>query len=91
MSPEHARQLPTELAGVDAFLDDERFISPWRAVFAERLGRPSVPVETLLGLLSLKHRYQQGYEILCREVTDSLSWRRSCRIPLRPRYRTRPR
>ncbi|WP_167518958.1 hypothetical protein [Streptomyces chryseus] len=29
-------------------MDDERFIAPWRAVFAARLGRPSVPVETLL-------------------------------------------
>ncbi len=50
MLPEQARQLPAELARVDAFLDDERFIAPWRAVFAERLGRPSVPVETLLRL-----------------------------------------
>jgi hypothetical protein len=39
--PEHARQLPAELARIDAFLDDERFIAPWRAVFAERLGRAS--------------------------------------------------
>jgi transposase, IS5 family len=80
--PEQARQLPAELASIDAFLDDERFIVPWRAVFAERLGRPSVPVETLLRLLYLKHRYQLGYETLCREVADSLSWRRFCRIPL---------
>ncbi|MFD2691569.1 ISNCY family transposase, partial [Streptomyces phyllanthi] len=72
MLPEQARQLPAELARVDAFLDDERFIAPWRAVFAERLGRPSVPVETLLRLLYLKHRYQLGYETLCREVADSL-------------------
>lgn len=80
--PEQAQQLPAELGRVDAFLDDERFIAPWRAVFAERLGRPSVPVETLLRLLYLKHRYQLGYETLCREVVDSLSWRRFCRIPL---------
>jgi transposase, IS5 family len=60
--PEQARELPAELAQVDAFLDDERFIARWRAVFAERLGRPSVPVETLLRLLYLKHRYQLGYE-----------------------------
>ena len=30
----------------------------------------------------LKHRYQLGYESLCREVSDSLSWRRFARIPL---------
>jgi transposase, IS5 family len=41
-----------------------------------------VPVETLLRMLYLKHRYQLGYESLCREATDSLSWRRFCRIGL---------
>ncbi|MDQ0955642.1 IS5 family transposase [Streptomyces phaeochromogenes] len=80
--PEQARQLPVELAQIDAYLDDERFIAPWRELFADRLGRPSVPVETLLRMLLLKHRYQLGYETLCREVADSLSWRRFCRIPL---------
>jgi len=30
----------------------------------------------------LKHRYQLGYESLCKEVGDSISWRRFCRIPL---------
>lgn len=33
-------------------------------------------------MLYLKHRYQLGYETLCREVADSLRWRRFCRIPL---------
>jgi transposase, IS5 family len=33
-------------------------------------------------LLYLKHRYQLGYESLCREVVDSISWRRCCRIGL---------
>jgi len=37
---------------------------------------------TLLRLLYLKHRYGLGYESLCREVGDSTSWRRFCRIPL---------
>jgi IS5 family transposase len=30
----------------------------------------------------LKHRYQLGYQGLCREVSDSISWRRFARIPL---------
>ena len=80
--PEEAKRLPTELTQVDAYLDDERFIAPWRALFDRRLGRPSVPIDTLLRLLYLKHRYQLGYESLCREVADSLSWRRFCRLPL---------
>jgi transposase, IS5 family len=80
--PEEAKRLPAELAAVDAYLDDERFIAPWRALFDRRLGRPSVPIDTLLRLLYLKHRYQLGYETLCREVSDSISWRRFCRIGL---------
>jgi transposase, IS5 family len=80
--PEQARRLPAELAQVDAYLDDERFLAPWRALFDLRLGRPSVPVDTLLRLLYLKHRYGLGYESLCREVADSIGWRRFCRIGL---------
>jgi transposase, IS5 family len=80
--PEEAKRLPAELVRVDAYLDDECFIAPWRALFDRRLGRPSVPVDTLLRLLYLKHRYGLGYESLCREVADSISWRRFCRIGL---------
>jgi IS5 family transposase len=80
--PEEAKRLPAELAQIDAYLDDERFIAPWRALFDRRLGRPSVPVDTLLRLLYLKHRYGLGYETLCKEVSDSISWRRFCRIGL---------
>jgi transposase, IS5 family len=80
--PEEAKRLPAELAAVDVYLDDERFIAPWRALFSAHLGRPSVPIDTLLRLLYLKHRYQLGYESLCREVADSIGWRRFCRIGL---------
>ena len=80
--PEEAKRLPAELAKIDAFLDDERFVAPWRALLDRRLGRPSVPVDTLLRLLYLKHRYQLGYESLCKEVSDSIGWRRFCRIGL---------
>ncbi len=80
--PEEAKRLPAELVQVDAYLDDERFLAPWQALFDRRLGRPSVPIDTLLRLLYLKHRYQLGYESLCREVADSISWRRFCRIGL---------
>jgi IS5 family transposase len=89
--PAQARRLPVELARVDAYLDDERFIAPWRALFDRWLGRPSVPVPTLLRLLYLKHRYQLGYQTLCREVADSIAWRRFCRIPLDQPVPHRPR
>jgi IS5 family transposase len=46
------------------------------------LGRPSTPVECYLRLMFLKFRYRLGYESLCAEVSDSISWRRFCRIGL---------
>lgn len=79
--PAQATRLPAELARIDASLDDERFIAPWRTSFSATLGRPSVPIPTLLRLLYPKHRYQLGYQSLCREVADSIAWRRFCRIP----------
>lgn len=45
-------------------------------------GRPSIPIETYLRLMWLEFRYKLGYETLCREVADSISWTRFCRIPL---------
>jgi IS5 family transposase len=39
-------------------------------------------METYLRLMFLKFRYRLGYESLCREVADSITWRRFCRIPL---------
>jgi transposase, IS5 family len=80
--PEPCRALPTELAGVDALLDDPRFWEPFRAHFDPILGRPSIPIETYLRLMFLKFRYRLGYELLCREVQDSISWQRFCRISL---------
>lgn len=63
--PEEAKRRPAGLADVHAVLDDERFIAPWRALFDCRLGRPLMPVDTLLRLLYLKHRYGLGYMSLC--------------------------
>jgi transposase, IS5 family len=74
--------LPTELARVDALLDDAVFFAPFAAYFDARIGRPSIPMETYLRLMFLKFRYRLGYESLCREVADSISWQRFCRIPL---------
>jgi transposase, IS5 family len=74
--------LPVELARVDALLDDPAFFAPFGAYFDARIGRPSIPMETYLRLMFLKFRYRLGYESLCREVADSISWQRFCRIPL---------
>ena len=73
--------LPVELGRVDALLDDPVFFAPFAAYFDARIGRPSIPMETYLRLMFLKFRYRLGYESLCREVADSISWQRFCRVP----------
>ena len=71
-----------ELEAVDSLLDDERFLDPFRARFLAKRGRRTIPMETYLRLMYLKMRYHLGYESLVVEVTDSVSWRRFCRISL---------
>jgi IS5 family transposase len=80
--PEPCLGLPAELARVDRLLDDPGFLDPLASHFDARLGRPSVPLDTYLRMMFLKVRYRLGYELLCREVADSISWQRFCRIPL---------
>jgi len=80
--PECALGLPRGLGEVDAWLDDPRFFEPFIEFFDPRIGRPSIPMETFLRMMFLRFRYKLGYEALCAEVTDSLSWRRFARIPL---------
>lgn len=80
--PAEALVMPAELEAVDALLDDRRFFEPFRRFFDPVFGRPSIPMETYLRLMFLKYRYRLGYETLCVEVTDSLTWLRFCRIPL---------
>jgi IS5 family transposase len=80
--PAELLRLPEELARVDALLDDPAFFAPFAPHFHPVLGRPSTPIECYLRLMFLKFRYRLGYESLCAEVSDSISWRRFCRIPL---------
>ena len=89
--PAELLRLPDELARVDALLDDEVFFGAFEPFFDPRLGRPCTPMETYLRLMFLKSRYRLGYETLCREVADSFTWRRFCRIRSTGRSRTRPR
>jgi transposase, IS5 family len=80
--PPEVLRLPVELERVDVLLDDPVFFAPFVAFFDPRIGRPSTPMETYLRMMFLKFRYRLGYESLCREVSDSITWRRFCRIPL---------
>lgn len=80
--PEVCLGFPAELEAVDRLLDDRAFFAPFAGHFDPVVGRPSVPIETYLRLMFLKYRYKLGFEPLCREVADSISWQRFCRIPL---------
>ena len=80
--PQMCLGMPAELEAVDPLLDDPAFFEPFRAHFHAALGRPSLPIETYLRLMFLKYRYRLGFEPLCREVADSISWQRFCRILL---------
>jgi IS5 family transposase len=82
MLPDQVLRLPEELARVDALLDDPVFFAPFVPLFDPRVGRPSTPMEVYLRMMFLKFRYRLGYDSLCREVADSITWRRFCRIPL---------
>jgi IS5 family transposase len=80
--PPEVFELNKELAAVDKIFDDDRFLEPFLKKFKTTTGRPTIPVESYLRLMYLKFRYQMGYETLVKEVSDSIKWRRFCRIPL---------
>ena len=90
--PERLRELPDDLARIDVLLRDEALLAPieahWqreaeaRGRSARDHGRPTIPMQTYVRLMVLKHRYGWGYETLMREVSDSLHLRRFCLIPI---------
>lgn len=73
--------LSEELAFADKALSDPRVLEPFLKK-AKLKGRPSTAVATYLRMMYLKERYQMGYEVLTKEVSDSLKWRRFCHLPL---------
>jgi IS5 family transposase len=81
--PIEVRELPDDLARLDAVLSDSRLLFPiaqaWRDGARER-GRPSIAIATFVRLMVVKQRTGWGYETLVREVSDSLHLRRFCLI-----------
>lgn len=87
--PAGVQQLPEDLAGVDQLLADLPLLRPFRTRWADLYagqvpahGRPTIPMDTYLRLMVVKHRYGWGYETLMQEVGDSLHLRRFCLISL---------
>lgn len=91
--PEDVRVLPADLAALDELLADPLLLAPFRAHWEREItagvhrlglaeGRPTIPMETYLRLMILKHRHGWGYESLVREVADSFHLRRFCLLDL---------
>lgn len=57
-------------------------MEPFIKKFTSDLGRPTIPIERYLRLMYLKFYYKWGYEVLVREVSDSIMLRHFSRIPL---------
>lgn len=90
--PEKVRELPEDLARLDALLADPGLSAPiaahWEAEAsvsgrsAAGHGRPTIAIETYVRLMVIKQRSGWGYETLVREVSDSLHLRRFCLIAI---------
>ena len=74
--------LPEELRKVDGLLDNPAVLRPLAEVLDPDQGRPSLPLTQVLRLLYLKDRYQLSDAVLLQEVSDSIHWRRFCRLGL---------
>lgn len=83
--PIEVRELPEDLAWLDALLSDSALLAPiasrWAAAARDR-GRPTIAMSLFVRLMVIKQRSGWGYETLVREVSDSLHLRRFCGLSL---------
>jgi IS5 family transposase len=66
--PVEYRVLPEDLVAADRVLDDPGLLEPFRKFFSPLVGRPSIPMETFVRMMFLKHRLGLGHEPLYAEV-----------------------
>jgi IS5 family transposase len=86
--PVEVRELPADLAALDALLADPALLEPVERVWDRAAlghGRPTIPMTVFVRLMVVKQRSGWGYETLVREVSDSLHLRRFCHIALTER------
>ncbi len=86
--PVEVRELPEDLAALDALLAESRVLEPVERAWersARGRGRPTIPIERFVRLMVVKQRTGWGYETLVGEVSDSLHLRRFCLIALSER------
>lgn len=83
--PIEVRELPEDLARLDVLLSEPALLVPiaerWKAS-AVAFGRPTIPMSLFVRLMVIKQRSGWGYEVLVREVSDSLHLRRFCGLSL---------
>jgi IS5 family transposase len=83
--PIEVKELPEDLAALDALLSDPGLLEPIASAWcseARARGRPTISMQSYVRLMVVKHRTGWGYETLMREVSDSLHLRRFCLIAL---------
>ena len=80
--PAEVWRLPEELQKVGALLETPEVLAPLAGVLDPDQGRPSLPLTQVLRLFYLKDRYQLSDAALLQEVSDSIHWRRFCRLGL---------
>jgi IS5 family transposase len=92
--PAEVKALPDDLARLDELLADPALLAPvgvrWERLLSETgastgRGRPTIAMDSYVRLMIVKHRSGWGYEMLMREVSDSLHLRRFCRIGMSER------
>src|SRR5215213_2094374 len=93
--PIEVRELPEDLAALDALLSGPGLLAPFSACWQREAlesgtskadhGRPTIAIETYVRLMVLKQRHGWGYRTLVAEVSDSIHLRRFCRIALSER------
>lgn len=79
--PPELWELSEELSFADQALSDPRVLAPFLKQ-AKFKGRPSTLIATYLRMMYIKERYQLSYDVLVKEVSDSIKWRRFCHIAL---------
>jgi hypothetical protein len=78
-------ELNDELKRVDGLLSQKEFLTPFKDIFSDTMGRPGTPIPVYLQMQYLKSRYGLSYEEVESEVTERISWRFFCHHSLQDR------
>lgn len=84
--PKELTELDKELSTVDKLLDDDMFYEPIKEKCkSPYFGRPTTVMATYMRMMYLKRRYGISYDLVVKEVSDSLKWRKFCHLDITDR------